>query len=397
MRILILNHNIRERGTYFRAWPIARGMAALGHEVIFSTVSPNRLYRTTVEKRDGVLVYETPKWVWPALEPDEGWGPLGIIERSRIALTQKFDWVYPFAHSPNCHFPSLLSKLRGARMAVDWCDDYGEGIFPQRERLRAAVTVKAPRRWIVQRFIEKHEARTEKRILRRAERVTVISEILRQKAIAAGVAPGNVALVPSGGDLKTFFPMPQAQSRQSLNLPPDSPLISYVANYHPDEPFLMEVLRLVFDAMPSARMAYAGPKFCHPAMGQPPLSERVIHLGYLRSEQIPAAIASGDLALMPMDDTAHNRARCPQKLMDYLACGRPIVTSDVGEVGRIFKSYPQIGVASMPTVDAFAQAIVEVLQAPQSRREEMGLAARKAAVEEFNWERAVRQVEAFLS
>lgn len=396
MRFLILNHNIRQRGTYFRAWPLARKLAGRGHDVTFATVSPQRLYRSSVLERDGVRVIETPRWTWPFLEGDEGWGPPGIIERARLARRERFSWVYAFAHSPNCYTPARIAHRRGARFAVDWCDDYGEGIFPQREILRGAAQPRQPVKWALQRLCERHEARTEKSILRHAERVTVISEILREKAIAAGVPPEHVALVPSGGDLDLFHPMDWRAAREALGLPADAPLIAYVANYHPDEPFLMDVLRQVFARVPQARMVYAGPPLLHPATRREPLSGRLIHLGYLATEHVPPVIAAGDLALMPMDDTAHNRARCPQKMMDYLAAGRPIVTSDVGEAGRIFRDYPNVGVASAPTAEAYAGAIIDVLEMPVPQREAMGHAAREAAETMFNWDRAAEQVLALL-
>lgn len=397
MRILILNHNLREHGTYFRAWPIARGLAEKGHEIVMATVSPDRLYRTTKIERDGVLVYETPKWTWPLMEADEGWGPLGILERAKIAGLQKFDWVYSFAHTPNCHFPARFAMLRGARLAVDWCDDYGAGIFPQREALREASPHKRRMRWFVQRLGEKHEARMETAILRKAERVTVISEILREKAIAACVPPEKILLVPSGADLDLFSPKTQAKARLELGLPETGRLIVYIANYHPDEHFLMSVLREVFAKVADARMAYTGPMFDSAGSKEPVIRDRLIHLGKLPMERVPLVVASGDVALIPMDDTPHNRARCPQKLMDYLASGRPIVTSDVGEVGRLFRQHPEIGRASKPTVETYSRDIVELLETPQERREEMGRAARHLAESYYNWPRAINAIEQFLT
>jgi len=100
--------------------------------------------------------------------------------------------------------------------------------------------------------------------------------------------------------------------------------------------------------------------------------------------------------VVPLDDTPHNRARCPQKLMDCLASGRPVVTCAVGETGRIFESHPGIGIVSAPTAEAFAQALLAALRMPAEEREAMGRRARQTAETEFSWERAVEEVDRFL-
>ena len=62
MRLLFLNHNLREHGTYFRAFHLARELAALGHDVTLWTASEEHWYRAPREQLDGVRIVETPSW-----------------------------------------------------------------------------------------------------------------------------------------------------------------------------------------------------------------------------------------------------------------------------------------------------------------------------------------------
>ncbi|OPZ17624.1 MAG: putative glycosyl transferase [candidate division BRC1 bacterium ADurb.BinA364] len=395
-RILVLNHNLREHGTYHRAWPIARGLAALGWDVVFATVSPWRRFRAEERWQDRVRVVESPRWTWPGLEADDGWGPLALLSRLRLARRERFDWVYCFAHAPNCFAPGLAARRRGARLAADWCDDYAEGVFPLREQLRAEASRRRPAKWAIQRWAERREARAEQAILRAAQRLTVIGRALFDKAVRAGGAPRKVLLLRSGADLDFFHPRDPASCRARLGLPAQGPLLAYVANYHPDEAFLLAALERVFARRPEARLAYTGPAFVHPLSRSAHLASRLLPLGRLAWERTPEALGAGDAALIPMADTAHNRARCPQKLMDCLASGRPIVACAVGELGAILREYPGAALAPPPSVEAYAAAIARMLEMAPDERRAMGERARRIAVEAFSWDRAAAEAAGFL-
>ena len=391
MKILILNHNLSGHGTYHRAWPVARGLAQRGWDVTFATVSARRKYRQTEREEEGVRVIESPQWTWPGLELDDGWGPLAVRTRKTLVWREKFDWVYSFAHPPVCSAPALLGKKHGAKLAYDWCDDYADGIFPQREALRNAASKKRPLKWRLQRMAEKRESALETLMAKDADKVTVIGRALRQKTLDAGVNEDRIRLVRSGADLEFFAPRPREEARRQLGLPLGKPLMVYMANYHPDERFLIDTLEKVLARCPDAQLAYTGP-----ALVDPPIASRLIHLGRLDWEQVPLAIAAGDVSVLPMDDTPHNRARCPQKLMDYLASGRPIATCAVGEVEDLFRENRGIGIASEPTALDFADSICRILEMPQNKRDEMGRAARQAAEARCSWDRVVDEIDRFL-
>jgi glycosyltransferase involved in cell wall biosynthesis len=397
MKVLILNHNLRGHGTYHRSWSVAHGLAARGWEVVYTTVSTTRRYRTSESLEDGVRVVETPNWTWPGLEADDGWGPLGVVRRLGLAMSEQFDWVYPFAHTPNCALPAKRAARRhGTRLAVDWCDDFSGGVFPQRRFARAAAQEQQPIKWAVQGWAEQREEKAEVDLLRRAEKVTVISPALLHKAIDYGLSPERVRLAPSGCELDFFRPRPMKECRRGMGLPLDAPLLTYIANYHPDEIFLFDALARVFAERPDARLAYTGPPFSDPRVSHPPFDEQLIPLGRVEWERLPEVVSAADVALVTMADTAHNRTRFPQKFLDCMATGRPVVSCLVGEVGEIYKRHPEIGRASTPEPEAFSEAILEVLGATEQERDALGRAGRALAEREYSWDRAVDLIDAFL-
>src|SRR5262245_25908696 len=104
MRILALNSNLKDVGTYYRCYYFSRELARRGHDVTMITVSREsrfrpRMYFTrdriteqAAPVGDGpwVRVIEGPRWGYKLL-PGWGSGPLDIWLRVREILTGNYD------------------------------------------------------------------------------------------------------------------------------------------------------------------------------------------------------------------------------------------------------------------------------------------------------------------
>ncbi|GEM_PF-4720040 len=65
------------------------------------------------------------------------------------------------------------------------------------------------------------------------------------------------------------------------------------------------------------------------------LTEWVRFLGYLPDQAMTQHLCAADVLLFPIEDSILNRSRCPNKIFQYLAAKRPIITNRVGEVVHI--------------------------------------------------------------
>ena len=79
-----------------------------------------------------------------------------------------------------------------------------------------------------------------------------------------------------------------------------------------------------------------------------------------RSDLLELYQASAAL-LAPLTDTPRSRARFPTKIGEYLASGRPLVTTNIGEVGRVFAGGTTAYVADRADSESFAHAILRAL------------------------------------
>ena len=239
----------------------------------------------------------------------------------------------------------------------------------------------------------------ERRMVRMADRITVISNFLRRQALAAGRRPDEVMLLPNGADLDGIQPLDLAAARAGLGLTPERTWLGYVANYHPDQQLLLEAFARARTRVPGLGLIKTGPPFSPALMDRLGLAGAVRDLGRVPVQQLPQVLAASDALLLPLADTPANRARVPYKFTDYLAAGRPIVTCRVGDLATLFDAPGEqgpIGRAASPCPEALAEAIVGIALATPHERARMGRAARALACRRFDWSVLTDRLESFL-
>ena len=104
-------------------------------------------------------------------------------------------------------------------------------------------------------------------------------------------------------------------------------------------------------------------------------------------------LAACDLGWLPLRNSGANRGRFPLKLTDFLAAGRAIVATDVGDLGALLRRLP-VGRVVPDQPEPLAQAVLALL-ADERERERLGRNARHLAETEFAWPMMAEQLEQF--
>ena len=87
-----------------------------------------------------------------------------------------------------------------------------------------------------------------------------------------------------------------------------------------------------------------------------------------------ASIKQFDIGIMPLNDSPWERGKCGYKLIQYMACGLPVIASPVGVNSTIV--VPEKNGLLANTLDEWQEALVRLLQADISYRVSMGRAGR---------------------
>jgi len=375
VRILFLNHNIRNRGTWFRCFHLARKLVRFDHGVSIITLAGAPRPRGRWTEEDGVRIFESPRWLPPGRH-DGGYAPLDIVSRFGPVLGSHWDVVHAFGHRPNVTVPWFVSKLfQKAHFAADWCDWWTRGgIVTGRRRFR---------------ILDLFEARLEEGSKRAAKLVTVISETLRERALTIGVPEERIVLLPSGADIEGIQDEYRLSCRDEWGLTAELDYIGFLGHAVWDLRMLFEAFSIVRRQHPRARLLLAGTDkdaTIDALREEFALGATLITLGELPAERLSKALGAADIQALPMADTIANRARWPNKLGDYLASGRPVVVSDVGEAGK-FVRRQKVGEAVEPTAKGLAEGLVRLLK-DRERAREAGRRARMVAEKDLSWGRS---------
>jgi glycosyltransferase involved in cell wall biosynthesis len=87
--------------------------------------------------------------------------------------------------------------------------------------------------------------------------------------------------------------------------------------------------------------------------------------GLMSRERLLDAYRDCAALLLPMKDEPRSLARCPTKLGEYLASGRPVVATGIGELGLLLSDGKNAFLTEPGNVRSFADAVLTVLRDPE--------------------------------
>jgi glycosyltransferase involved in cell wall biosynthesis len=195
----------------------------------------------------------------------------------------------------------------------------------------------------------------------------------------------DVRIVPTAVDTERFQPRPPGEAEG------DELVIGWIGtsgNLRHLEAIGGALARVLAD-FPRARLVVVSDG--RPGLGALP-PERVRHVPW--SVEVEArAVAAMDVGLMPLADDPWTRGKCGFKMLQYMACGVPVVVSPVG-VNAELLGMDEIGFPAS-TSDEWADALLALARSPDLRRH-CGAAGRRVAVAHFSVPRVAALLAAIL-
>lgn len=163
-----------------------------------------------------------------------------------------------------------------------------------------------------------------RRALAAVDGVTCVSPALVQWVAGLRQSAAGVHLLPNGVAAR-FRPLDRSACRDELGLPRQAVLIGTAGtlNAARDIGTLYRAFELLAQDVPQACLVVAGRRDV-----KPPQSGKVIDLGELLHDQVPALFNALDLGIVCNADSLFARYCDPQKLAEMRACGVPAVVAD---------------------------------------------------------------------
>lgn len=106
---------------------------------------------------------------------------------------------------------------------------------------------------------------------------------------------------------------------------------------------------------------------------------------WMKNTLIPQYIYESYIGVIPHTKTEHSETTIPNKLFDFMACGKPVIVSDAKPLKRIVEEEKCGLVFESGNVDSFVNAVTQLINNP-SMAQEIGKRGVEAVKRRYNWE-----------
>jgi glycosyltransferase involved in cell wall biosynthesis len=231
--------------------------------------------------------------------------------------------------------------------------------------------------------------------LRCSARIVVVSDALRSELIQRGVGANRIRVNPNGVDADYFYPgRGRVTGRKELEVKPDEVLVGFAGSFslwHGIEILQQAIIRLLSDESPCRlRFVLIGDGLLRgemrTALAMYDAKELVIFTGSLASNKVAEYLDACDILVSPHIPTPDGSRffGSPTKLFEYMATGKAIVASRLEQLAEVLTHDETAWLVTPGDVVELADGILHLALDP-GKREALGAAARRTAVERHSW------------
>lgn len=250
--------------------------------------------------------------------------------------------------------PAVAERLL-ARAGIPYIVDYDDAVFHRYDSDRA---------WLVRRLL----GRKIDRVMQQAAVVIAGNEYIAAHARAAGAR--RIEILPSVVDTARYAQAEEDDARGAAPGAPPAFTIGWIGS-----PITARYLDLIAPVLadlcrePGTRLRLIGAGTRAPL----PSVASVDRRRWCYDEE-PAALQACDVGIMPLSDGLWERGKCGYKLLQYMACAKPVVATPIG-VNRDIVCHGETGFLAT-TTDEWRAALTQ-LRDDGALRRRMGDAGRR--------------------
>lgn len=384
MRIACIMHYFppAECAAAINSYEMVRGLANRGHELLVFCPQTFSKYTPQLVMKD--KNHDYPFDVYHSFPT-----PLSLsvivphIFNALKAIKHQYDLIITQLHL--FHFAShtgLLPKMLGKPWIVKVHDMVPDPTLP------IPISEKVFINSCYELFVRASYGLFLKNVGKKADRLLVLTKELQSLLLENGYSSDKVAVIPHGVDTKLFSPPISISSV-------DEKMILYVGSMMPEDGlfFLVKAFALLDrEKELTLTLIGDGPERSQliKLVKKLDLEQRVTFYRHVPHKLIPKFIRKAYVGVGPLRLSPINYYTIPTKILEYFACGKPVVSAPIskdilvnGSTGLVVKDV---------TPRVIAKKFSEILEDEKLARH-LGRNARKLVVERFDWERVISQIE----
>lgn len=233
--------------------------------------------------------------------------------------------------------------------------------------------------------------------LDRASVIVVVSEVLKENLLKRKVPLEKILVNPNGADPTIYSPdVTGERIRVKYNLQ-DKTVLGFIGTFGPWHGVveLANAIIRFYDVHPDksgqSRFILIGDGNLMPdvqnIISASPYADKVIFTGTIPQHQGPEYLAACDVLLSPHVPNPDGSAffGSPTKLFEYMAMGKPIIASNLNQIGQVLEHKKTAYLVEPGSIDQLAEAMNTLVEQPQLC-ELLGENARAEVVSKYTWQ-----------
>lgn len=386
MKILYLTHTVSWKGggIFYTAFHQARNLSNRGHEVTIASISPKKKLLINTVIKEKIAITEFPDLLRGKAR--SGWDLWDTLNRVVRYTGKKFDIIHGFESRPVVSIPGIiLRKMHKTPFVLTWADWFGKG-GKGKNRGRFVSKITAP----IETFFEDY-------FFPKADYCIAMGEPIAKRAESIGISKNKLMVLMHGCDTEHIRPITKVEARRCIgNISSDEFVLGYLGTLQAgNADLLFDGYSRIADRIkaPSRLILIGNTKLDWKRFPSARQQSNIEETGWITYQQINQYLSACDILALPLRNTVSTDNVWPSKMNDYLAAGRPIVSTRMKVLEQLFLDH-KIGLLCDDSPVAFAEACVS-LRDDQRACEIMSQNARNLAENELSWDTIVNKLEKF--
>ncbi len=238
-----------------------------------------------------------------------------------------------------------------------------------------------------------------------ADKIFTITNYLKDDLINKKIAESKIHIIPNGVDLDLFNSdvCSDDEIKQIRNNFQSDKIIVFSGSLQ-DLNIIINSAKYVIEKIPNVKFVIIGDhrdpqrsKFVwQKKVQEKNVAENFIFLGKVSRDQIPKYILSANVCIDSFPDEPYYAAAHPIKLLEYGACGKPVVATRVEETSKLV-IHEEFGFLSEPNDPVEYAKYLILLLTDLDLAKSMGESFSKYIKSEFNWDYLAEKFEKYLT
>jgi glycosyltransferase involved in cell wall biosynthesis len=234
---------------------------------------------------------------------------------------------------------------------------------------------------------------------RHCDRIVSVTDKLKDELVRLYSVPENkISVINNGANTDLFKPLDLEQTKAKLQLENSKKYVCFVGHLAAWQgvEFLIHASPLILEKCPDARFLIIGDGVMKDNLlkitSELELSDKFTFTGRTLYENVPLYINAADVCVAPFIKERNSKIGLSAlKTYEYLACGKPIVASNISGVRDLIESSGG-GISIAPeNPEELAAAVVKLLL-DENTRILMGDKGRRYVIENHSWDGVARKI-----